>query len=464
MSRPVLIALSVAGVLLLGLCGAGGWMLLRIVDFPSVAGRAEEAEAAARQAGLPWTAEDLRPPEPVPDAQNAATDLAALHEAFVRAQKDPAVRTRDRDRASRDPEVLARHVRDYAEVLAAAERMAAKPALDMNRRWEIAPVLEFPEYESLRAAARALQARANLRILRGDLQGALADTVRIRRLARLAAQEPEIMSLLTGIAMHAIAGGPEEGLAAAWAAQPVRLASLDAAIRQNGPPSDILPALRGEFHRSLAGLRNAHLFEGMEAAALEGEEPKAPDPALLRREGWPPGLSRRAIMVRVVEAWTRAWPELVRRAGDPMQQEEVLQTMAQQLGEGMGLSGMAAAIYMPMPEAYGAPVAKAQARDGALRGLIAALRARAATGGWPASLAEAGFEDADPFGRPYVLKASGGTALVYSLGLDGQDDGGMTLLEARRARPEEAARYGASHPQEPHDIPARFPPAPRPAR
>jgi hypothetical protein len=459
MSRPVLIALGVVGALLLGLCGVGGWLLFRVYDYPVVALRHEAAEAAAREAGLPWTAADLRPPEPVPAAQNAASDFLALHQAVERVRQNPAARARERDHASRDPQVLARYLRDHAATLAAAERMAAKPKLAMNRDWDLGPALLFPEYASLRTAGRVLQARASLRIIRGDLPGAFEDTTRIRRLARLAAEEPLIVGLLVGIALHGIANASEELLAAAWARQPRRLVALDAAIRRHGPPTGLLQALGGEFYFSLTVLRNADRYGGLETV-LRASKNRAPDPADLRRDGWPPGVRERAVMVRVVEAWTGAWPELRRHAGDQARQEAVLRAVEERAEEGPGRSSALAREALLLSPASALAIAHAQARDGALRGLIAALRSWAATGRWPATLAAAGFDETDPFGRRYVLRAAGGTALVYSLGSDGQDDGGVTLAEARRARPGAEAQRGAPEAGERYDIPARFPPAP----
>jgi hypothetical protein len=469
MSRPALIVLGVAGALLLGLFGVGGWLLSRVFDIPAVAGRHETAEAAAREAGLPWTAEDLRPPEPVPEAQNAASDLRALHQAVEPVRQDPAAHLRDEDYLSRDPPVMERVLRSHAATLAAVERMATKPKLDMNRDWGLGMAILLPEYASVRTAGRVLQARASQRIMRGDLPGALEDTTRIRKVARLVAQESALISLLVGLMVHALAYEPEERLAAAWAGEPRRLEAQAAAIRRHGPPDDFTRALHGEFHFTLWGLRNPRQAWLMEAPLPNGkgegqEEAVAIDPATLRRDGWPPGFRDRAVMVRVVEVWTETWPVLERYADAPFRQDEILRAMEGRVQEGPGLSGRLAQAHLPYAITTGQDVAEAQARDGALRGLIAALRSRAATGRWPATLAAAGFDEADPFGRRYVLRASGGTALVYSLGSDGQDDGGVTLAEARRARPGPEAERGAPKPGERFDIPARFPPAPRPAR
>jgi hypothetical protein len=56
---------------------------------------------------------------------------------------------------------------------------------------------------------------------------------------------------------------------------------------------------------------------------------------------------------------------------------------------------------------------------------MAVLRFKGAQGRYPATLAEAGFTDVDPFtGKAFHLKVEGETVRVYSVGPDGVDNGG----------------------------------------
>jgi hypothetical protein len=255
--------------------------------------------------------------------------------------------------------------------------------------------------------------------------------VRLRRLALLAAQKPTILGLLAGTWIHSYANEPGQRLAAAWSRYPERLEGLDAAIRRYGPPVDLARALRGEFVLAVGFWRHPRQFGFLEAL-VTWVDPKPSDPAVLRREGWPPGVRQRAVMVRIVEEWARAWKEVERRTGDPMRQEAALRAMAERAGIGAGRGGARARRFITTFFDAGLVIAPAQARDGAPRGLIAALRASSATGKWPPTFAAAGFDEADPFGRPYALRASGDTAVVYSFGSDGKDDGGGARPRAAR--------------------------------
>lgn len=460
MSRRVVIAISIAGVILLGLFGVGAWVLTRWVDYPLVAARSAEAEAAAKKAGLPWTSADLRPAKPIPASENAAEDLKALHLAVELVRKSAAMRGRENDYASGDAKVLARYVRDYAPVLTSAERMAAKPRLDMARDWDLGPAALFPELSSPRYAARALLARAELRMLRGDLDGALADTTRVRKLARLIASEPTLIGLLVALAMDAISFGTEQRLAAAMSKSPRQLRALERSITDFPATFDIADACRGEVVMQLATLRNLAAFGGIEAFA-KPELMRQPSRQGLRTDGWPKGATDRASMVRIVEAWTGVWPELNRHKGDPMKQVAVLDDMMDRLEKGPGLSAKLAEALFPVFAQLGLAAATGQSRDGALRGLISVLRSKAATNRWPTSLKAAGFQSMDGFGRPYVLRVRGASATVYSYGSDGQDDGGLTQRQLRGVRRPGATPGAATAPRDRFDVPATFPPPPR---
>lgn len=147
------------------------------------------------------------PPAPTADDnaaplyQRAFTALAA--DAALRAEQSPAADPLTADPAS--PEVAAILGR-HAATLDLLRRAADKPGCRFDRDWSRPSIdMVIPEVLEMRQAARLLALAARREAADGDAAAALADVVRIHRLGLHAAGEPILVSGLVGQAIDAVA-------------------------------------------------------------------------------------------------------------------------------------------------------------------------------------------------------------------------------------------------------------------
>ncbi len=169
----------------------------------------EKQREAARREGIPLTPNDLRPNPPIPDSENAGPlikELARrygaipepekraydkLYEAFSKSPDDPAARA-----------ALQKSLIPYADLMQLAERASALPHCDMAYDWSLGPNLLFPEFSVLRHFARMLSARA---WLASDADSAWRDIACVARLGNLICETPCLIAALVGVAIHGIA-------------------------------------------------------------------------------------------------------------------------------------------------------------------------------------------------------------------------------------------------------------------
>jgi len=149
----------------------------------------------------------IRLPVPIP----AAADALPLYlEAAGLLEDDPALAADDSPlhelspdaSASARAELLGRH----ADALAAVRQAADAKACGASEQWRAADVDTFLERTAmLRLCARFLALAARHEAATGDMQGALADIVRLRRIARHATDKPVLLTGAVGLAIDSLA-------------------------------------------------------------------------------------------------------------------------------------------------------------------------------------------------------------------------------------------------------------------
>ena len=189
-----LVSSPVVGILTLSISGPG---LL------------ERQREAARREGIPLLPEDLRPNPPIPDAQNAGPllkeltrrynalpekeshDWDATYDSFGKNLDDPKARAAFQASLVR-----------YADLVHLAEDATARPHCDFAYDWSQGMNLEFPEFAIVRRFGRLFTARASLAT---DSSQAWADVARCAKLGNLMGQTPCLIAALVSVALHAIA-------------------------------------------------------------------------------------------------------------------------------------------------------------------------------------------------------------------------------------------------------------------
>ena len=326
--------------------------------------------------------------------------------------------------------ILERH----AATLDLLRRATDKPGCRFDRDWS-RPALDMllPEVQHLRQAARLLTLAARRAAADGDGEQALADVVRIHRLGMHAAGEPILVSGLVGQAIDALALGALAEVLPRLEKSDLPLLEKDSLRDFVATPIRYQRAFLGEEAFGLAMLGDLAVgSKGMTTLELlrsvSGEPTgftfDSPFSFLYRCFMLPADIaSYRDIMRRYQDIagkmllpTSQPYPVVVKETAEI---EETLESRR---------AGVFAALLAPALSG----VLKSQARAAAMHDvaevLVAATRARLAG----TSLAESLVPEAvpalpgDPFtaDKPLVAKRTDSGWVVYSVGPDGEDDGG----------------------------------------
>lgn len=326
--------------------------------------------------------------------------------------------------------ILERH----AATLDLLRRATDKPGCRFERDWS-RPALDMllPEVQEMRRAARLLTLAARRAAADGDGEQALADVVRIHRLGMHAASEPILISGLVGQAIDALALGTLADVLPRLEKSDLPLLEKDSLRDFVATPIRYQRAFLGEEAFGLAMLGDlADGSKGMTTLELlqsvSGEPTRftfdSPFSLLYRCFMLPADIaSYRDILRRYQDIAgkmllpkSQPYPVVVKETAEI---EETLESRP---------AGVFAALLAPALSG----VLKSQARSAAMHDvagvLVAAIRARLAG----ASLAESLVPEAvpalpgDPFteDKPLLAKRDDDGWVVYSVGPDGEDDGG----------------------------------------
>jgi hypothetical protein len=371
---------------------------------------------AVRAAGDPVTLAELAAERIAPE-KNADTYLRRAEkdlEAVDRELADVYNSDSFRDRRS-DPEQLAtteRVLEAYPAVVPLLAQAAEAEAYHLDLDYALAPSAFLEAYMSrvsrLRSAARLLRARSILRSARGDREGALRDGMLALRLSQK--QDPLLIGYLVSVAVR--------GMAVADCNR----------VLQSGPVSD---ELRGELEGLLSRLDVTEAFR----AALRSERAFGISSF---RETVP---GRNNWLIRAY--WDRQevqYLELLRQEMKLTEQPfpEVWQHRLQTKPDAWGTL---VKLFFPAAEKARQAAERDRASVACLRVVNALARRDKPDQPPPADLADLGLPDEatrDPFsGERLKVKPAAGGWLVYSVGLDLQDDGGVEEKDVALAPPAE---------------------------
>ena len=373
-------------------------------------------------------------PPAVTDQQNAA---AIYKQAFAAIDADLAIRNQDSPLAAATmidvaspavTDLLARHAGTLDLIRRAADRDTCRFQRDWTR-----PSFDLllPETQSLRTAARLLVLAARREAVDGNATDALRDVARIHRIGRHAASEPILISNLVGIAIDTMA---LETLARMLPT----LRKSDLAVLDAPDIRDLVttaPAFTGHLYGEEAfGLTTfADLSDGKtdlsSLTMLVGNAETRPflsrlEPlSLLYRVFFLPAdlAGYRSIMQKYQAAAVRTEPyaELQKQLG-------AIETEIRDRSPGMLTS-----LIVPALGAVFKAQTRSMAHHRAAGALVAATTQRIETGAAPTTFDELAAKLVPPAGRdpftadqPLLMKRADDAMVVYSVGPDGEDDGG----------------------------------------
>ena len=373
-------------------------------------------------------------PPVVPDSQNAAP---LYRQAFAALDADPAIKSDESPLTKATTidlanpavtDLLARHAATLDLIRRAADRDTCRFQRDWTR-----PSFDMllPEMQSLRTAARLLVLDARREAADGNAADALHDVARIQRIGRHSASEPLLISSLVGLAIDAMA---LETLANVLPT----LKTNDLAALDSSDIRDLVttpPAMASHYYgeeayglSSFAGMADSR-FGVMNALEMFANQPQRP---FLSR------ILPLTLLYRVffLEADLTGYRSIMRKyqqlaAGSEPYPEVKKKTDAMEKELWDRSPGMMTSLIMPALGGVFRAQAQNVARQRAASALVAATRQRLETETTPTTFEELSTKlvppaSRDPFtaDRPLVMKQTDDALLVYSVGPDGEDDGG----------------------------------------
>ncbi len=374
---------------------------------------------------------------PAPSADDNAAPLYQRAFASLTADKEldesdsPFKDPLTADVASGDiTAILARH----AATLDLLRRATDKPGCRFDRDWSRPSIdMLLPEAQHLRQAARLLTLAARRAAADGDGEQALADVVRIHRLGMHAAGEPILISGLVGQAIDALALGALADVLPRLEKSDLPLLEKDSLRDFVATPIRYQRAFLGEEAFGLATL--GHLADGAKGMeTLEMLRSVSDEPTRFASDG-PFSLLYRCFMMPADIAGYR---DVMRRyqavVGSTIQPKP--KSYPTILKETAGIeehlklrrAGVLASFLAPALSSVIKSQLKAEALHDAAGVLVAATRARLAG----TSLAESLVPEAVPAlpgdrfttDKPLLANRADDGWVVYSVGPDGEDDGG----------------------------------------
>jgi hypothetical protein len=381
--------------------------------------------AQLMQANLPPAVSDMQNAAPLYKQAFAALDA----DAALKSDESPLTKATTIDVANPAvTETLARHAATLDLIRRAADRDTCRFQRDWTR-----PSIDMllPEMQSLRTAARLLVLDARREAADGNAADALHDVARIQRIGRHASNEPLLISNLVGLAIDTMA-------LETFAKVLPTLRKSDLAALDSSDIRDLVttpPAMASHYYgeeafglSTFAGMADSR-FGVMNALEMFANQPQRP---FLSR------ILPLTLLYRVffLEADLTGYRSIMRKyqqlaAGSEPYPEVKKKTDAMETELRDRSPGMMSSLIMPALGGVFRAQAQDVARQRAATALVAATRQRLETGAVPETFDELAAQlvppaSRDPFtaDQPLVMKRTDDALLVYSIGPDGEDDGG----------------------------------------
>jgi hypothetical protein len=415
--RTLFIILGAVGAFVLLLIG----LILSAVDLSYKHFGYSTAAKKYRDAGLPWTAADLSP-KTLPAEKNGYHELTKILVEYKESTKLKAPAIKDLLTPS-DYSI----VREYlAERNGFLNQMHTLSQMEYvwDKDWDQGASLLFPEFADIKNLVKDLVLRAEYRSAQRDIEGAAADLKAASGLANAVSGGPTIINGLVHIACRSIVFRGLQRSASFHLQDAAGLRKLQASISALETPPDLYYHMQGEAYLGLASLRNFN-WQMLSQSSFEAME--APPVKKIVRDGDVSGIAARSFAVPYLELWTRLANEVKSKGTKPQQMMEISAQMDEMGESARGVSSTFVKIMFPVFAQAGQAYAKTEADYLTAKWGIEAAISRA-----EGRSAAAVSLPVDPFGTgPLKLKADKSRLLVWSLGINRSDEGGLSLDEAR---------------------------------
>lgn len=374
----------------------------------------EELLARAEELGLPMTAADLPNSDPVPDAENAAVQIADMH----RKQLLAPIRTSDQrvlfSLALGSETEMAAAKRELSNYSASFPRLqeisrfqASKSPEDRNSLLNI----EFEFVIGFRNGINMLATRAIINAREGQTKAALRDLQAALQLRNLWLHDPSMIS-----AISAASGLHQLYIAATTIADDAdaeTLEELRKIIATNPPAIEIIDVFKTEYYRARIVWQSDAVFQANPDA---NPYTVTIDPNVL-----PIDEEAREHMRQVLIRWVRVFEREKEGIEAMLEESEKLSVKAQGQTESEEL-------YAEMMRGnilFADVLKRGEAQHIGCLAYIDILRYQKQNGKLPDSLADLDAEYIDPFtGEPLIYEPRTNAFWVWSVGQDRENDNG----------------------------------------
>lgn len=419
-------------------------------DIPWAAMAYGGAVNRARKLGYPLDQKMLSGGQAIPDEQNAAVLLQDAgdrqNNILEGAPGRPPEGQLSFGEIAEEMDKILLDNGDPRKALALAE--SAQPSLDLyvkaSRQPFYGPERDFDRnsadgfelFSTVRSMTKLMASRAEARARIGDTDGAISDLVACRQVAEKMSGDSTVIGRLVSIALDAVAMKRAEWVASAWKNDPDRLKELRQKVYEaNWTNLDIRPNLRGEMYMAMAVLRNAERHGGVWKIidtdmdfSVDEAEARRREAIPVRYSGAPEGWVAKAFATRVLETWSEAIQSPEWEKGDPLEIDRLLNRLGEENSyeKTRKVSYRAISETMPVFGQVGRATVKGEAMRRVGAAYCAVLEHKAATGSWPEGLESLPIVNEDPLtdNKPLHYRRTPKGFVVYSVGINGKDDGG----------------------------------------
>ncbi len=396
----------------------------------------DETLKAYKDAGLPWTADELKLESP-----KGATNAGPL---IKQSQKDTGL-ARDRSKLdtvsselsafynSRKASNIRVAVAAVSTRLTEARKIGDCTYCDFERDYDRGAWMLLPELSHVKMLVKLLVAASIVDASRRDFSTAVRNIERALSISGMASTEPNLIGPLVSIACYSICFKATESLAEMMGADSSALASLSMAVERQKPVFSVHRSLQGEAYMGIATARNLRNVKpiGSEQELykwepLQRDLPESPSAVI--RSGFPENRFARAYVIRHMQTLTKFANE-AKNTKDLYQLGAKIDTYAATLGK-KDRSYAYTELVLPVFTSCFASIQQCYSNYEVQTALVRVLAFRASKRRFPSSLREAGYKGSDPItGVPLKVWHSGKMVEVYSFGVDKTDDGGLRRQE-----------------------------------
>jgi hypothetical protein len=411
-------------------CGLFGYGLVESTFGRSARQLNRELEAT-RRAGIPLEPSQLESMVRVADEQNAAP----LYRQAVRLVQDREVEkalkavsdsSSPRATAAQRAAGLAA-LRKVEPALKLVEAGAARPGCDFRREWTKGMYVLFPEFGPMKGFVKALGVRAREESRAGDWRKALRTLESAQRVAQHAGQEPILIGLLVQIACETIVQRDFQAVIDDHGRDQGFLAAAQSLHRKFGPLPDFRRALYGELVvgrvalKSIRGRGDLEVFSELDPGSMP-----AP-PSRLERMVFEAPVVRNGFESKLLKNYRELILDLPKDPEDWPGTERAAKASETRVAADQSLANVMSSILMPVFSQASRAIGRTQTNRRLTETSLRLLSERAEGKPLPAHLRPWGDVIIDPYsGNPFVYRRKGKGFLLYGVGEDGVDDGGVT--------------------------------------